>query len=399
MNKSWFEGSSALDIAKNFHHTYFPSSAWVNRNGEPERIISILDSKFQEVNFDSNIDIDLFYKYLDTFIGVINNYKIHNKSELNEILKLINDINSYIKLNKEIILNSDVSKLTWLKIDFMKIHELMENRISFINFLWAWEINQILNKINNEFKDTYYLFVPPNSKELPKEVNPLSLVKQLRNDSDIYRDPKKFKVTFEKLKIICVKLAYNQENSLSDLNHSQLKELIGYLELLSDQIETTLKQSDKKWIWESHKRQLFYFSNVYLTKAKLKVRKKLEKIEFPAKISRHYELLKNHWINNKFENSTINKLGTNNDTFAQFKGTFLEFQKYLLMTENLLNEIDWNKLIELKEVLITLKTILLNIIEINKNRWILWQKIYFNAWLILKFIDWFMVKNELATSF
>jgi hypothetical protein len=278
----------------------------------------------------------------------------------------------------------------WIKITFIRINDLIEKKISFIWFLWINEINEILRPIKPNFKYTYYLFVPPD-KELPKDISPIDIITQLKSDSDIYSNQTKFEITFDKLKVICTKLKFNQQNTLSNLTPIQLKEMIACLDLLLEQIESVI---EKKWLSENKEEELLSFRKIYLSKAIIKVKESSSKIEFPKNISNYLKIFKN----TSLENNKIENLRTNDNAFAEFKNTFTNFQEHLIINKNLLNEIEKERLNELKETLLILKNILLDVLKIDKNKLPPWKKIIYNASRMLWFIDWYNDKQLLANS-
>ena len=107
---------------------------------------TIINSRFWWLNFDNDININQFNKNLNIFFEILTKIKINNKNELDEIINLNAQINTYIKINQESIRRIKPSKLMWIKIEFMRLNEIIEKRISFISFLWANEINAIQKK-------------------------------------------------------------------------------------------------------------------------------------------------------------------------------------------------------------------------------------------------------------
>ena len=349
---------------------------------------TIINSRFWWLNFDNDININQFNKNLNIFFEILTKIKINNKNELDEIINLNAQINTYIKINQESIRRIKPSKLMWIKIEFMRLNEIIEKRISFISFLWANEINAIQKKIKKSFSDTYYLFIPPNYLELPKEITTLKIINQLENNPEILINSERFRETFNNLKDICGKLIHNKENTLSNLNISQLNEMLACLEILTKQIELALSKINEKWIWKDNEMNLKVLNNLFLLKAKNKIKKYVANIS----INNYYKLLNNKYQDNK----KIDQLCTDNNTFSEFKNEFSEFQQQLLINKWLLNEINEKSLDELKNTLWILINILKKAIEVNESKWLTWKKILYNASLMMNFIISFTSENKLV---
>gem|GEM_PF-3114244 len=100
----------------------------------------------------------------------------------------------------------------------MRIHDHLKNfeKISINNK----NLNSSkIEKLIKEFKENnYYLFVPPNSKELPKNINPTNIVNNIIENKDVFSNEKKYSVLLDEIKSLCLVIINNTDNILDNLD-------------------------------------------------------------------------------------------------------------------------------------------------------------------------------------
>lgn len=364
---------------------------------------AIISNRFLGIDFWKNISIKTFIVNMDLFLENILLQPIENVEELYEVKKLIKDMHLYIMINRDSILHLDWSILIGIKTDYMRIHDVIneiwnnfheKGNISLLTNISINQIDNIFKNLNDSFKWHYYLFVPPTSREIPKSINPTNIIVNLKNNDKFYIGLDDFKVVYDDLKLICSKIINNDENVLWGLDLPQLLQLNVGIDYIIEEINKVLDESEEKWLTDMQKNRLLLTSNLFLNRAKWKIKQKLWKREFVPKILEYKNTLP--------LNINISELVSSNELFSDFINNFREFKKHLFLNEDILWEFDESLLLELKEILIIVKNILNEIIQLYEN----WlesgdvsktnsKKIIYNTQKTLWYILWFNERNQL----
>ncbi|MDD3302585.1 MAG: hypothetical protein PHN31_03440 [Candidatus Gracilibacteria bacterium] len=319
----------------------------------------IINNIFLGINFNTNQKFDNFIDNMDNFIEILSRNTNITEENINNAVGLIEEMQKYIYIHRDEFLKQG-KRLNSIKNSYMRIHDhlkIFEKR-SYGNK----SINSSkIEKLIKEFKENnYYLFIPPNSKELPKNINPSNIVNNIIKNKDIFSDEKKCSFLLKDIKSLCKVIINNENNILDNLDSGQLSQLKGSIEFILEEINNfneeniDLSNSDIN-IMHSYK---IGNGDFFLKQAQSNVNFEITKREMPVKIREYTNIINDYTPEILISN--INDFGNFNEMFRTLKNMLIENKDILKMFEQ--NTID-----ELTTLLTQIKYLLEGILEKENN--------------------------------
>jgi len=320
---------------------------------------NIINNIFLWLNFNTSQKFDIFINNMDDFIDILNRNENISVENINNALLLIDEIQKYIYIHRDEFLKQ-WKRLSSIKNSYMRIHDHLKNfeKISINNK----NLNSSkIEKLIKEFKENnYYLFVPPNSKELPKNINPTNIVNNIIENKDVFSNEKKYSVLLDEIKSLCLVIINNTDNILDNLDSWQLSQLKWTIEYIIEEIkhfneenhdiissDINILHSYKIWNWD-----------FFLKEAQANVNFEITKREMPIKV-REYDKLINSY--------TPEKLIEDTNEFWNFNNMFRNLKNMISDNKNILRMFEQSTINELIELLSKINLLLEWILKKENN--------------------------------
>lgn len=333
-----------------------------------------LNNKFEWINFNSNLDIGTFSINLDDFYIRLEQAKIKDKDELDIIIKLLEEINNYITLNKDLLLNWSKWTLVWIKITYNDLNTKFLKRLEMLWFLDNNQINETYKKVKNDYKNTYYLFIPPNAKELPNNISPIKYIRKLKIDKTIYSNQEKFDELYNWLSDICNKLIF-QSSDFINMDNYQINELIYCLEEIEKQVTNKLSEDESNNSLNGKiKNKMNQLYRYYLSWAIRNIKKIQILKEMPEKINTFFDKINLYWCKETVENTYKDY-----EAFWGLLETYREFSRYIILIEKSINQIKKEDLEKLLKTISNFRILLIRLKNIKERDTPIYKKIVYNS--------------------
>ena len=334
---------------------------------------------FSEIHFNSDDTIEIFQDNIYILDELLSKSLITTPKQLENLVRLLNNMLDYITQNIETILSLESVKLNNVKNSFRTIQTIIKSKIT-LNSEW-------LTQVIDRYVEVYSYIIP----NLPHYLNPKKHTEYINNmDLDDFNDSNKtiFTNMIQDLKNICSQVIENTD-SFKNLQENQLYELQHSLENLLIVINSKLSEIDTKE--EINRESLIFPKTTFsimlgtINKAKEKVLRYIKVKEVERNIKSHIETF-----------PTIEKesIMNNIEPYKNFIEQINKVHKYITIHSDILSEMNHNYIQEIKIFLNDIKEKLDYIIEKHNTNNTEHTKFFYPANRLSTLITWLIEKLE-----